>query len=127
MILIDVLFALTVSSILTALLANRLPGQRAGELFIGSFVLLFLVTGSAIGRAASTIIAGGTAWNAYLMIAIFGAILFISIMLASSPGTFAWAPTRGNDRRDAEAVAFDVVIWFLLLVFGIAALARVML
>ncbi len=127
MMLIDVLFALTVSSVLTALIANHLPVRRAGEIFIGSFVLLFLLAGGAIGRALPPVVAGGTAWNSYLMIAVFGAILVISIMLAaSSPKTFAWAPAkRGNVRHDAEAVAFDVVVWFLLLVFGIVALARV--
>ncbi len=120
-ILIYILFALTVAMVLTALSARRVPEQRRGEAFIAFFIALLLAGGAAVEWQLPAIAAvRGGAWVPALLLVIFAAILVVSMLLSVRPtGFFARAGESHNHRQDAEAVAFDIALWFLMLIFGI--------
>lgn len=121
MILLYILFALTAATVLTALSAPRVPEQRRGEAFIAFFAALLLAGGAASEWQALSISAGrGNAWAPALLLAVFAAILVVSTFLSVRPtGSFARSGASHNLRQDAEAAAFDIALWLLMLVFGI--------
>ncbi len=124
MILVYILFSLTVATILTALCASMIPEQRRGEAFISFFIALLAAAGAVVKWFVPAIAAGrGVAWLPALLLAVFAAILISSAFLSARPGgSFAWAGRPHNNRQDAEAVAFDVLLWVLMLAFGVAVL-----
>jgi hypothetical protein len=121
MILLYLLFALTVAMVLTALFAPRVPEQRRGEVFIVFFIALFLAGGVALEWQVPAFAAGRiNAWVPALLLAIFGAILVVSVLLSARPtGSFARAGGSHNHRQDVEEAAFDIALWLLMLIFGI--------
>lgn len=121
MILLYILFALTVAMVLTALSASWVPEQRRGEAFIAFFIALLLVGGTVAKWQVPAIALGrGVTWVSALLLAIFAAILVVSMLLSVRPGrSFAQAGGSHNQRRDVEAVAFDIALWLLMLIFGI--------
>ncbi len=121
MILLYILFALTVAMVLTALSAPWVPEQRRGEAFIALFIALLLAGGAAVEWQVPAIAAGrGVAWVPALLLVIFTAILVVSTLLSvRKTGSFARAGGSHNHRQDAEAVAFDIALWLLMLIFGI--------
>lgn len=121
-ILLYVLFALTIAMVLTALFAPRVPEQRRGEAFIAFFIALLLAAGAVIEWLVPAITAGGGgAWMPALILVIFAAILIVSALLSvRTPRSFARAGGPHNQRQDAEALAFDIALWLLMLIFGIA-------
>lgn len=124
MFLMYVLFALTVAVILTALFAARAPERRSDEIFMGSFVLL-LATAWAAGEWIAPALSGKPVsyWLPLALVGIFVAILAVSASLAvRPPDTPVWAAVHHNKRQDAEAAAFDIVLWLLMLLFGIASI-----
>ncbi len=124
MILLYVLFALTVSTVLTALFGSRVPEQKRGEAFIGFFVLLALVAW-AVGEWLVPAVSAGlhAAWLPPLLLVIFAAIFVVSALLSvRSRGPFAWAGVHHDRRLDAEAVAFDLLLWLALLILGISVI-----
>ncbi len=121
-ILLYILFALTVSMVLTALSAPWVPEQRRGEAFIVFFMALLLAAGASAEWQVPAIAAGsrGDAWTPALLLVVFSAILVVSAFLSvRPPDSFARAGGSHNHRQDAEAVAFDIVLWLLMLIFGI--------
>lgn len=121
MILLYILFSLTVAMVLTALSAPRVPEQRRGEAFIAFFIVLLLAAGAAVEWQVPAIAAGwGGAWAPALLLVIFAAILVVSTLLSVRPtGSFARAGGSHNHRQAAEAAAFDIALWLLMLIFGI--------
>ncbi len=121
-ILLYLLFALTVSMTLTAIFGARIPQQRRGEAFIGFFILLVLIAWAVDAWLAPAVSAGrSTPWVAVLFLIIFGAILVASAVLSvRSPGPLVQATLHHDNRLDAEAAAFDILLWFAVLIFGIA-------
>jgi hypothetical protein len=119
-ILLYILFALTVATVLTALFAPRIPEQRRGDAFIVFFIAL-LVAGAVVGWEVPAIAAGrGAAWAPLLLLVVFAALLVASMLLSVRPtGSFVRAGGPHNLRQDAEAAAFDIALWLLMLIFGI--------
>ena len=126
MILLYILFALTVAMVLTALFAPRVPEQRRGEAFIVFFIALLLAAGAVAEWQVLAIAAGrGGALAPALLLVIFAGILVVSTLLSVRPsGSFARAGGSHNHRQDAEAVAFDIALWILMLIFGILIMRR---
>lgn len=124
MILMYMLFALTLSTVLTALGSARIPQNRKGEIFIGFFIAL-MVLAWAVDTWLLPALATGTriAWLPIMLLVLFGGIVAASTIL--SVRTFG-PPQRAmvdhDSRLDAEAAVFDLVLWFTLLAGGIAAL-----
>jgi hypothetical protein len=119
-ILLYILFALTVATVLTALLAPRVPEQRRGDAFIAIFIVL-LAAGAAVGWEVPASAAGRVAlWTPLLLLVIFAALLVVSMLLSIRPtGSFVRAGGSHNHRQDAEAATFDIALWLLMLIFGI--------
>src|SRR5512137_1926498 len=107
--------------VLSALSAPWVPEQRRGEVFIAFFIALLLAAGAAVEWQVPAIAAGrGVAWVPALLLVIFAAILVVSTLLSvRQTGSFARAGGSHNHRQDAEAVAFDIALWLLMLIFGI--------
>ena len=125
MILLYILFALTVAMVLTALSARWVPEQRRGDAFILFFIALLLAGGAAVEWQVPAIAAGRGAWAPLLLLVIFGAVLVVSMLLSiSQAGSFARAGGSHNHRQDAEAAAFDIALWLLMLIFGILIMRR---
>jgi uncharacterized membrane protein YidH (DUF202 family) len=119
--LLYILFALTIAMVLTALFAPSIPEQRRGEAFIAFFIALLLAGGVVIKWLVPAIAADrGGAWMPALMLVIFAATLIVSALLSiRRPGSFVRAGGPHNHRQDAEALAFDIALWLLMLIFGI--------
>ncbi len=126
-ILLYLLFALTVSTTLTAFFGERIPQHRRGDAFIGFFILLVLIAWAVNAWLVPAVAAGrGTPWLPILFLIIFGAILVTSAILsARSSGPFAQAAVHHDNRLDAEAAAFDFLLWFAVLIFGIAVMRAI--
>ncbi len=121
MILLYILFALTISVVLTALFAPRVPEQRRGDVFIAFFIVL-LVAGAVVGWEVPAIAAGkGAVWT---LLVVFAALLAVSTLLSVRPRSFVRAGGSHNLRQDAEAAAFDIMLWLLMLIFGILVMRR---
>lgn len=127
MFLLYILFALTVAMILTALFAARIPEQKRGEAFIGFFVVLVLAAWAVDEWLVPAVFAGlRAAWLPVLFLVIFGAIFVVSALLSvRSQGPLGWAGVHHDRRLDAEAEAFDLVLWLAVLVFGIAVIRAI--
>ncbi|MGE5173780.1 MAG: hypothetical protein ACM3MD_08125 [Betaproteobacteria bacterium] len=121
------LFALTVSTTLTALFGEHIPQNRRGEAFIGFFILLVLIAWAVDAWLVPAVAAGRSAtWLPALFLIIFGAILVTSAILAArSSGPFVQAVVHHDNRLDAEAAAFDFLLWFAVLIFGIAVIRAI--
>jgi hypothetical protein len=123
-ILLYVVFALTVSTILTALVAGLIPERRWGDAFIAFFVLLVLCAGAADAWLVPVVAAGqrSSVLPVIFLIA-FGAMLAASIILMTrSTRPLMQAAIHRENRLEAEAAAFDAVLWLAVLIFGIAVL-----
>jgi hypothetical protein len=124
-ILLYILFALTVATVLTAAFAPRIPEQRRGDAFIVFFIVL-LAAGAVVGWEVPAIASGrGAAWTPLLLLVVFAALLVASTILSVRPtGSFARAGGSHNLRQDAEAAAFDIALWLIMLIFGILIMRR---
>ncbi len=124
MTLLYILFALTASVVLTALFAAHIPEQKRGEAFIGIFVSLALAAWAVDEWLLPALSAGlRAAWLPVLLLVVFGVILAASAFLSvRSQGPFAWASVHQDRRLDAEAVAFDLLLWLAMLIFGISVI-----
>ena len=124
MILLYILFALTLSAILTGLLGVKIPEQKRSDTFIIIFVALMLAGWAVVQWFLPIVALKGTGgWVPALLIIIFGAILVLSAVLsARSRGPLVKAAAHHSVREDAEAIGFDIGILVLMAVFGIALL-----
>ncbi|HEX9019937.1 MAG TPA: hypothetical protein VF903_01610 [Nitrospirota bacterium] len=124
MMLVYLLFALTVSTILTALFSARNPQNGKGGAFIGFFVALMLLAWAANAWLLPRLAAGlKISWLPVLALIIFGAVFAASATLSVRPLRPMKMATAGrNNRLDAEAAVFDLFLWFGLLIAGIAVL-----
>lgn len=124
MILMYMLFALTVSTVLTALISARIPQNREGEAFIGFFVALMVLAWAADEWLLPALAAGQkTSWLPVLLLIMFGGVFAASTILSvKTPGPPQQAVVNHGNRLDAEAVVFDLILWFALLAVGIAVL-----
>jgi len=131
MILLYMLFALTVSTVLTALISERVPQSqsREKEVFIGFFAALMVLAWAADKWLFPTLAAGQrTSWPSILVLILFGGVFAASTILSvktSAPPRKAVVNHSG--RLDTEAMVFDVVLWFALLTIGIVALRSILL
>ncbi len=127
MILLYLLFALTVSMTLTALFGARIPQHRRGDAFIGFFIAIVLIAWAVDAWFVPAVAAGRNApWLAVLFLMIFGAILAASAILSvRSSGPLVRAALHHDSRLDAEAAAFDFLLWFAVLIFGIALMRTI--
>jgi hypothetical protein len=123
MILIDVLFALTVAMIAFALIAGRVPEQKADDRFIeyfGVLLAVLLILGSWLVPLGKV-----PAWIPALSLGVFAVIFIVSVvMTVSGPRIPSYAAARGTRRHDVEAAVVDSGIWLIMLAFGIAMLGR---
>ncbi len=124
MILLYVLFALTVSMVLTAVFSRQAAQHRQGHTFIFIFVLLFLMAGMCDLWLVPSIASGQRSLvYPVVLLVVFCAILTASVLLAVSlPRVAAHAAGHRDAGRDAESAAFGSLIWLATLIFGIAAL-----
>ncbi len=127
MILLYILFALTSSMILTALFASHVQENRRGDVFIGFFVLIFLAALAMVEWLIPAVIAGrNPVWTPVLFLIIFGAILVASAILSvRSSGPLALAGVHHSNKQDAEALTFDIILWVLMLIFGIVIMRNI--
>ena len=127
MILVYLLFALTVSSVLTALFSASIPETRKGEAFIGFFAALMVLAWAADAWLLPALAAGLiTSWIPLLTLVIFGGVLAASSILSvRTPGPLQHAPVDHDNRLNGEAAIFDLVLWSALLVLGIAVLKSI--
>ncbi len=126
MVLLYLLFALTAAMVLTALCAPRVPEQRQGEAFIAFFILFLLAAWAVDEWVVPAAQAGrGLPWLPALSVVVFSAILIVSAFLSVRlPGGLAWARGPHGSRQEAEAAAFDILLWLLMLIFGIVVMRR---
>jgi hypothetical protein len=127
MILVYLLFALTVSSVLTALFSASIPENRKGEAFIGFFAALMALAWAADKWLLPALAAGlKTSWTALLTLAIFGGVLAASAILSvRTPGPLQHAAVDHDNRLNGEAAVFDLVLWSAMLVLGLAVLKSI--
>ncbi len=128
MILLYILFALTSSMILTALFASHIRENKRGDAFIGFFVLIFLAALAMVEWLIPAVIAGRNpvVWTPVLFLVIFGAILVVSAVLSvRSSGPLVWAGVRHSNKQDAEALTFDIILWVMMLIFGIMIMRNI--
>lgn len=128
MILMYLLFALTVSTVLTAAISARIPQNREGEAFIGFFVSLMVLAWAMDEWLLPALSAGQrTSWPPILLLIVFGGVFAASTILSARgmSGPPQRAMVNHNNRHDAEAIAFDIVLWFALLIMGIVVLRSV--
>jgi hypothetical protein len=124
MILMYMLFALTVSTVLTALISAYIPKKREGEAFIGFFVALMVLAWAADEWLLPTLTAGQkTSWLPILILIMFGGFFVASTILSvKTYGSPQPAMVNHENRHNAEAMVFDLILWFALLIVGIAVL-----
>ena len=127
MILVYVLFALTVSTVLTALFSARIPENRRGEAFIGFFAVLMVLAWAANTWLLPSLAAGPrSSWIPITMLIIFAGVLASSAVLSvRTPRPFQHAVVRHDGRLNGEAAVFDLVLWVALLVLGMALLKSI--
>jgi len=126
MVLMYVLFALTVSTILTALISEHIPQKREGEAFIGFFVALMMLAWAGDEWLLPTIAAGHKiTWLPILLLIMFGGFFAASTILSVRKSGLRHALVNHNNRLNAEAVVFDLILWFALLTVGIAVLRSI--
>jgi hypothetical protein len=127
MILVYVLFALTVSTVLTALFSARIPENRRGEAFIGFFAVLMVLAWAANTWLLPALAAGPrSSWIPITMLIIFAGVLASSAVLSvRTQRPLQHALARHDGRLKGEAAVFDLVLWAALLVLGMALLKSI--
>ncbi len=126
MVLLYLLFALTVSTVLTAIFAGQAAQHQQGRAFLFFFILLLVIAGACDVWLVPVVAAGrGTIFSPVALLIVFGAVLSASVLL-SVRSQHLMAQTAGHrDAVDAEAAVFDSLIWLAMLIFGIAVLKAV--
>jgi hypothetical protein len=126
--LVYILFALTFSTVLSALFSKHIRKGREGDAFIAFFVAL-MVLGWAVNEWLFPAFASGlrTPWTAIAALIVFGTVFASSIALSiRTPGRVKQPVMIDHDNRfDAEAAAFDLVLWIALLILGIIMMVSV--
>lgn len=127
MMLVYLLFALTFSSILTALFSTRVQQSREGELFIGFFVASMALAWAADEWLLPALAAGRKAsWPPVMSLIIFGAVFVVSLLLSVRTTRPLGQAAIGHDNRlDEEAMAFDLVLWLAFLLVGIIVMRSI--
>ncbi len=127
MILMYMLFALTVSAILTALISEHITKNRQGEAFIVFFVALMIVAWVVDEWVLPNLAGGHTiSWLPVVLLIMFSGMFVASTVLSvrkSRP--LRQAVVYYNSRFDAEAMVFDLIFWCALLAIGIIVLRSV--
>ncbi len=128
MILVYILFALTFSTILSALFSNRIPESRQGDAFIGFFIGLIALAG-AIDKWLLPALAAGykVVWPAIASLIVFGAVLAASVELSVRTPRHVRQPImiEHDSRFDPEAAGFDLFLWIALVSLGIIVMRRI--
>jgi hypothetical protein len=127
MVLVYILFALTVTTVLTALFSARIPESRKGEIYIGFFVA-FMVLAWAADTWLLPALASGlrTSWPLILTLIIFVTMFAVSLSLSvRTPGPLRQAVANHKSRLDTEAAVFDLLLWFALLIVGITIMRSI--
>ncbi len=127
MLLMYILFALTFSTVLSALFADHIPEDRKGGTFIITFVLLMILAGAMDEWLLPALEVRKMAWPMVSALVVFGAVLVSSLALSIR------LPRRlhqsvmvaHNHRFDPESTAFDLFIWVALLALGIIVMRRI--
>ncbi len=122
MMLVYILFALTLSTVLSALFSRRSPENRKGDGFIGFFIALLLLAWAMDAWLLPLLAANrGISWPGVTALVVFGAILVSSFALSvRTPRFLKQAALTGHEHRfDAEATAFDLLLWLVLVTLGI--------
>ncbi len=122
MMLVYILFALTLSTVLSALFSRRIPENRQGDVFIGFFVAMLLLAWAMDTWLLPMLAANyAISWPGVTALVVFGAILVSSLTLSvRTPRSLKQAALTGHEHRfDAEAAAFDLLIWLALVTLGI--------
>jgi hypothetical protein len=129
MVLVYLLFALTVTTILIALFSEHIPQKRKGEVYIGIFVALMVLTWAADAWLFPALAAGlKTMWPLVLTLVIFAVIIGVSLALSiRMHGPLRQAVADHGSRVDTEAAVFDLIIWSALLIAGIIILRSIIL
>lgn len=124
MLLVYLLFALTVSTVLTALFSARIPENRRGDAFIGFFAVLMVLAWAADTWLLPALAAGpGRSWIPIMMLVVFAGVLASSAILSvRTLRSLQHAMARNDGRLNGEAAVFDLVLWAALLVLGMALL-----
>ncbi len=127
MILMYMLFALTVSAILTALISEHIAQNRQGEAFIVFFAALMIVAWVVDEWVLPDLSRGHIiSWLPAVLLILFGGVLAASTILAvRNPRPLRQAVVNHGSRFDAEAMVFDVILWLALLTIGIVVLRSV--
>jgi hypothetical protein len=127
MILMYMLFALTVSTILTAIISGHIPQKREGEAFIGFFVA-FMMLAWAVDEWLLPALAGGQkiSWLPIVLLFMFGGVFAASTILSvRKPGPLRKAVVNYDTRLAPEAMVFDIILWFAFLTTGIIVLRSI--
>jgi hypothetical protein len=129
MILVYLLFALTVTTVLTAFISARIPQGRKGDIFIGLFVVIMLLAWATDQWLLPSLAAGlRTSWPLVLTMVVFVTIFAVSLALSvRTPGLLRQAVVNHDSRLDTEAAVFDLLLWLALLIVGITIMRAIML
>jgi hypothetical protein len=124
MILMYMLFALTASAILIALFSKFIPRKREGEAFIVFFAALMIVAWAVDAWVLPDLAHGQIiSWLPTMLLIMFGAIFAASTILLVRKSTPLHQVAGNHDNRfDAEAAVFDLILWFAFLSVGIIVL-----
>ncbi len=127
MILMYMLFALTASAILTALSSEHIPQKREGEAFIVFFAAMMIAAWVVDEWVLPDLARGHTiSWLPTVLLIMFGGVFAASTILSvrkSRP--LQQAVVNHKNRFDAEAMAFDLILWFAMLTVGLIVLRSV--
>ncbi len=128
MILVYILFAMTFSTVLSAIFSSRIPEDRQGDAFIGFFIGL-LVLAEAIDKWLWPALAAGykVFWPVIVSLIVFAAVLAASVELSIRTPRHVRQPImiEHDSRFDPEAVGFDLLLWVALVSLGIIAMRRI--
>ncbi len=124
MMLVYLLFALTLSTILTALFGRRVPQRREGEMFIGFFIAFMALAWAADEWLLPALAAGRReSWTSETMLVVVGAACAASLALSVRMPRVLGQSVLGSDSGpDAEAAIFDMLLWVVFLIGGIIAM-----
>ena len=127
MMLMYILFALTISAVLTALISAHIQQNRRSEAFIGFFVALMMLSWAADEWLVPVIAAGQKiSWMPIVLLIIFGGVFVASTILSIRTSRPLQQTVMNHDfRLDAEAMTFDLILWFALLTLGITVLRSI--
>ncbi len=124
MILLYLLFALTVSTVFTALFAGQAAPHRQSHTFLFFFILFLLIAGVCDMWLVPVVGSGQrNALYPVALLTVFCAVLTSSVLLSvRSPLPMTQAAEHRDTGLDAESAVFGSIIWLALLIFGIAVL-----